>query len=189
MVLQSGDPLGPFWPNSNGAKKRTRGQPVGPPQVVFCQIPRRPKNGHKPQGTTFWPKDPRESIWPYWPYSLKTSTMASGSHHGPQSPSQRGFHSRSRKALTQVCGNQGWCIYGIKYHYAPFFLSSPMVKVSGPNYIILIQVPKSITHFKGRLFSHLVLQSLKATRRPLEDPNHLAMQELGHHFILGLFKG
>ncbi|MBW0464204.1 hypothetical protein O181_003919 [Austropuccinia psidii MF-1] len=44
-------------------------------------------------------------------------------------------------------------------------------------------IPKSITHFEGRLFSHSVLQSLKATRRPFKDPNHLALQILGCYFI------
>ncbi|MBW0546679.1 hypothetical protein O181_086394 [Austropuccinia psidii MF-1] len=27
---------------------------------------------------------------------------------------------------------KGWCIYGIIYHYAPYFLRSPMVMFSGP---------------------------------------------------------
>ncbi|MBW0525418.1 hypothetical protein O181_065133 [Austropuccinia psidii MF-1] len=139
-----------------------------------------PHFGPRSQGTQFGHSGHIPSRLQEWPLAV---TM------GPQSPSQRGFPSRSGTSLTQVCGNQGWCIYGIKYHYASFFLRSPMVKVSGPNYIILIQVPKSITNLRGRLFSHSVLQSLKATRRPLEDPNHLAMQELGCHFTLGLLKG
>ncbi|MBW0537087.1 hypothetical protein O181_076802 [Austropuccinia psidii MF-1] len=31
---------------------------------------------------------------------------------------------------------QGWCIYSIIYHYAPFLLNNSMVMVSGPNFMI-----------------------------------------------------
>ncbi|MBW0533268.1 hypothetical protein O181_072983 [Austropuccinia psidii MF-1] len=37
---------------------------------------------------------------------------------------------------------QQWCIYGIIYHYAPFLLRNPMVKFSGPNFMIPNQGPK-----------------------------------------------
>ncbi|MBW0522930.1 hypothetical protein O181_062645 [Austropuccinia psidii MF-1] len=78
---------------------------------------------------------------------------------------------------------QEWCIYGIIYHYAPILIRKPMVMVSGPNYSISNQVPKSITHFEGGLFSHSVLQSLAATRRRFKDPNHPAPQGLGCIFL------
>ncbi|MBW0502036.1 hypothetical protein O181_041751 [Austropuccinia psidii MF-1] len=78
---------------------------------------------------------------------------------------------------------------GMVDHYAPFFLSNPMVMFSGPNYIIPAPVPKSITHFEGRLLCHSVLQSLAATRRPFKDPNHLALQELGCTFFQDSSKG
>ncbi|MBW0585573.1 hypothetical protein O181_125288, partial [Austropuccinia psidii MF-1] len=102
----------------------------------------------------------------------------------------RGFPSRSGKPPTptqwdSLCRNQGWYIYGNIYHYLPFCLSDPIVMFSGPNYIIPTPVLKYITHIKGRLLRHLVLQSLAATRRPLEDPNHLALKELGCIFFSG----
>ncbi|MBW0554393.1 hypothetical protein O181_094108 [Austropuccinia psidii MF-1] len=37
---------------------------------------------------------------------------------------------------------QEWCIYGIIYHYAPFFLSNSMMTFSGPNPTISNQGPK-----------------------------------------------
>ncbi|MBW0462010.1 hypothetical protein O181_001725 [Austropuccinia psidii MF-1] len=49
-------------------------------------------------------------------------------------------------------------------------------------------VLKSIPHFKGKPLSHLVLQSLSATRRPFGDPNHLALHELGCNFFHDSFK-
>ncbi|MBW0472346.1 hypothetical protein O181_012061 [Austropuccinia psidii MF-1] len=67
-----------------------------------------------------------------------------------------------------------WCIYGIIYHCAPFFLSNPMVMLSGSNSMI----PKSITNFEGGLFSSSVWKYMEAIRRPFHDPNHLALQEL-----------
>ncbi|MBW0577400.1 hypothetical protein O181_117115 [Austropuccinia psidii MF-1] len=47
----------------------------------------------------------------------------------------------------------------------------------------LNKVTKSITHFEGSLFSHSVLQSMAASRSPFEDPNLLALQELGFTFF------
>ncbi|MBW0520937.1 hypothetical protein O181_060652 [Austropuccinia psidii MF-1] len=101
--------------------------------------------------------------------------------------STRGHQLRSSKVFPQFRGRpllhqctpyqriQVWCIYGRIYHYAPFLLSNPMEMFSGPNCVLSIQVPKSITHFEGRIFNHLVLQSLAVTRRPVEDPNYLAL--------------
>ncbi|MBW0512934.1 hypothetical protein O181_052649 [Austropuccinia psidii MF-1] len=105
-----------------------------------------------------------------------------------------GFPSRSGKPptstqLDSLCRTQEWCIYGIICHYAPFFLSNQMVMFSGPNYVIPTPVLKSITHFEGRLLSHSVLQSLAATRRPFEDPNHLALQEFACTFFQDSSKG
>ncbi|MBW0514621.1 hypothetical protein O181_054336 [Austropuccinia psidii MF-1] len=37
---------------------------------------------------------------------------------------------------------QGWCIYGIRYHYAPFLLSNLMVTLSGPISMILNKGPQ-----------------------------------------------
>ncbi|MBW0558197.1 hypothetical protein O181_097912 [Austropuccinia psidii MF-1] len=122
-------------------------------------------------------------------FLLKTSTMASGSHlHKGVSPQDQGNPQLQLK-LDSLCGNQGWYIYGIIYQCVPFFLRNPTVILSGSNYVISTPVFKSITHFKGRLLSHSVLQSLVATRGPFEDPNHLALQDLGCTFSQDSSKG
>ncbi|MBW0550319.1 hypothetical protein O181_090034 [Austropuccinia psidii MF-1] len=102
-------------------------------------------------------------------------------------PSVQGKNSPS--PMYSIPRIQAWCIYGIIYHYAQNLLRNPMVMFSGTNYASQIQVPKSLTHFEGSLFSNPVLQSLAATRRPFEDPNHLALQELGCIYFSGLLQG
>ncbi|MBW0555826.1 hypothetical protein O181_095541 [Austropuccinia psidii MF-1] len=84
---------------------------------------------------------------------------------------------------------QEWCIYGIIYHYAPFFLSNSMVKFSGPNYIFPIKFPKSNAHFEGGLLNSSFWKSMAAIRRPFKHPNLLALQQLGWQFHSGLFQG
>ncbi|MBW0502540.1 hypothetical protein O181_042255 [Austropuccinia psidii MF-1] len=83
--------------------------------------------------------------------------------------------------------HQEWCIYGIIYHYAPFLLSNPMVKLYGPNYMIPNQVPNPSPILKEDFSAIQSGNSVAATRRPFKDPNHLALQELGCQFSSGLF--
>ncbi|MBW0505233.1 hypothetical protein O181_044948 [Austropuccinia psidii MF-1] len=88
--------------------------------------------------------------------ALKTQAMASGNYQRPPATFKRDFPLNIRETLgpaqwTQVCRNQEWCIYGIIYHYASFFLRNSMLMASGLHYAISNQVPKPITHFKGRL--------------------------------------
>ncbi|MBW0553659.1 hypothetical protein O181_093374 [Austropuccinia psidii MF-1] len=52
-----------------------------------------------------------------------------------------------------------------------------------------IKVLKFITNFEGGLFSSSVWQSMVAIRRPFQDPNHLALQELGWQFFQDYSKG
>ncbi|MBW0531967.1 hypothetical protein O181_071682 [Austropuccinia psidii MF-1] len=150
---------------------------------------------HHPEGQV----DPKPQVGPP---EHNFGPNLSSSKNGQKDPrTQIGHHLRSIKASLKFRGRpllhqgtpyqriQAWCIYGIKYHYAPFLISNPTVMFSGHNYVFPIEVPKSITHFKGRLFSHSVLQSLGATRRAFEDPNHLSLQELGCIFFSGLFQG
>ncbi|MBW0471717.1 hypothetical protein O181_011432 [Austropuccinia psidii MF-1] len=82
---------------------------------------------------------------------------------------------------------QEWCIYGIIYHYAPIFLGNPMATFSGPNYAIPNQVPNPSLILKEDVSAIQSGNSLVDTRRPFEDPNHLALQELGCQFSSGLF--
>ncbi|MBW0469280.1 hypothetical protein O181_008995 [Austropuccinia psidii MF-1] len=88
--------------------------------------------------------------------SLKTQAMAHGNLQRPPATFNQRFPLKIRDTSgptqwAQVCRNQEWCIYGIIYHYAPFFLRNPMVMFSGHNYSIPNQVKKSITHLKDRI--------------------------------------
>ncbi|MBW0583279.1 hypothetical protein O181_122994 [Austropuccinia psidii MF-1] len=81
---------------------------------------------------------------------------------------------------------QEWCIYGIIYHYAPFFLSNPTGMFSGPNYVIPNQVPNSSPISKEDFSATQSGNSLVATGRPFKDPKYLSLQELGCQFSSGL---
>ncbi|MBW0565114.1 hypothetical protein O181_104829 [Austropuccinia psidii MF-1] len=84
--------------------------------------------------------------------------------------------------MRSVLKDQEWSLYGIIYHYTPFLLSSPMVTLSEPNYVIQNQVP-SPSPFSKKNFSAIQSgNSLEATRRPFKDPSHLALQRLGCQF-------
>ncbi|MBW0480300.1 hypothetical protein O181_020015 [Austropuccinia psidii MF-1] len=67
--------------------------------------------------------------------------------------------------------------------------SNPMVTFSGPNYMIPNQVPNPSPILKEDLSAIQSGNSSAAIRRPFKDPNHLALQELGCHFLSGLSKG
>ncbi|MBW0565014.1 hypothetical protein O181_104729 [Austropuccinia psidii MF-1] len=118
--------------------------------------------------------------------------MASGSHQRPPAQLQERIPlSFSRRLFLPQCNLhsriQEWCIYGIIYHYAPYLLSNPMVMFSGPNYVIQNQVPNPSPISKEDFSAIQPGNSLAATRRPFEDPNHLALQELGCQISSGLF--
>ncbi|MBW0545442.1 hypothetical protein O181_085157 [Austropuccinia psidii MF-1] len=90
----------------------------------------------------------------------------------------------SLSTMHSALKDQEWCIYGIIYHYAPFLLRNLMVTLSEPNYVIPNQVP-SPSPFSKKDFSAIQSgNSLAATRRPFEDPNHLALQSLGCHLLI-----
>ncbi|MBW0488827.1 hypothetical protein O181_028542 [Austropuccinia psidii MF-1] len=107
--------------------------------------------------------------------------------HGLWQPSEATRSALSKDSLPlmhSVLKDQEWCIYGIIYHYAPFLLSNPMVTISGPNYVITNQVP-SPSPISKKDFSDIQSgNSLAATRRPFKDPNYLALQRLGYHFLI-----
>ncbi|MBW0530737.1 hypothetical protein O181_070452 [Austropuccinia psidii MF-1] len=86
--------------------------------------------------------------------------------------------------MHSVLKDQEWCIYGIIYHYSPFLLRNPMVTLSGPNYVIQNQVPNPPQISKKDFSAIQSGNSLAATRRPFKDPNHLALQRLGCHFLI-----
>ncbi|MBW0553164.1 hypothetical protein O181_092879 [Austropuccinia psidii MF-1] len=83
-VCKLQEQLGPFWPDSNGAKG---GQPVGPPEPTFYQ---------KPQG----PKRPEFPIIDH-----STQDTNHGLWNAPEAPShfqEGGFPSTSGKSLAQL---------------------------------------------------------------------------------------
>ncbi|MBW0545706.1 hypothetical protein O181_085421 [Austropuccinia psidii MF-1] len=118
--------------------------------------------------------------------------------HGLWQPSEAVRSAPSRDSLPfqgktslpsfhSILKDQEWCIYGIIYHYAPFFLSNPMVKLSGPNYVIQNEVPNTSQSPEEDFSAIQSGSSLAATGRPFKDPNHLALKELGFQFSPGLF--
>ncbi|MBW0512282.1 hypothetical protein O181_051997 [Austropuccinia psidii MF-1] len=154
-----------------GAKGGSSAAPkpqVGPPEPVFD--PKWPKNhlrtqiGHK-------------SVHGLWKPSEATRSAPI-----KDSPPVQGKTSLS--SMHSVLKDQEWCIYGIIYHYAPFLLSNPMVTLSEPNHVIPNQVPSPSPFLKKDLSAIQIRNSLAATRRPFEDPNHLALQRLGCHLLI-----
>ncbi|MBW0514547.1 hypothetical protein O181_054262 [Austropuccinia psidii MF-1] len=145
---------------------------VGPPEPVLA-----PENGQN----TLGPKIGQE------PQVTTIQFMASGNHQRPPAQLQARIPLSFRGRIflpqcTPYSRIQEWCIYGIIYHYAPFLLSNPMVIFSGPN-----KVPKPSPILKEDSSDIQSGNSMEATRRPFEDPNHLALQELGCKFSSGLF--
>ncbi|MBW0588708.1 hypothetical protein O181_128423 [Austropuccinia psidii MF-1] len=71
--------------------------------------------------------------------------MASGSHHFSSSK-------LFPQLWTPYCRNQEWGIYGLIYHYAPFFLRNPMVTLSRlhSNFQSLVINPS--VHFEGKTY-------------------------------------
>ncbi|MBW0493823.1 hypothetical protein O181_033538 [Austropuccinia psidii MF-1] len=87
-------------------------------------------------------------------------------------------------SMHSILKDQEWCIYGIIYHHAPFLFSNPMVTLSEPNYVIPNQVPGPSPFLKKDFSAVQSGNYLAATRRPFEDPNHLALQSLGCHLLI-----
>ncbi|MBW0590828.1 hypothetical protein O181_130543 [Austropuccinia psidii MF-1] len=152
--------LGPFWPNFNEAKRGQGGS-------SSTQISQEPQNGHK-------------SVHGLW--QPPEATSSAQSKDSP--PVQR---KTSLFSMHSVLKDQEWWICGIIYHYAPFLLSNKMVTLSGPKYVIPNQVPNASPNSKEDFSDIQYGNSLVATRRPFEDPNHLALQELGCQFSSGPF--
>ncbi|MBW0593052.1 hypothetical protein O181_132767 [Austropuccinia psidii MF-1] len=116
--------------------------------------------------------------------------MASGNHQRPPAQSKDSPPVQGKTSLSlmhSVLKDQEWCIYGIIYHHAPFFLRKQMLTLSGPNHAVPNQVPNPSQISKEDLSAIQSGNSLAATRRPFEDPNHLALQELGCQFSSGPF--
>ncbi|MBW0522883.1 hypothetical protein O181_062598 [Austropuccinia psidii MF-1] len=59
-----------------------------------------------------------------------------------------------------------------------------MVTLSEPNHVIPNQVPSPSPFLEKDVSAIQSRNSLAATRRPFEDPNHLALQRLGCHLLI-----
>ncbi|MBW0587427.1 hypothetical protein O181_127142 [Austropuccinia psidii MF-1] len=118
---------------------------------------------------------------------LWNPSEATRSAPSKDSPPVQGTTSLS--SMHSILKDQKWGIYGIIYHYAPFLLRNPMVKFSGPNYMLQIQVATPSPISKEDFSAIQSGNSLTATRRPFKEPNHLALQELGCQFSSGLLQG
>ncbi|MBW0482709.1 hypothetical protein O181_022424 [Austropuccinia psidii MF-1] len=181
--------LGPYWPKYNDSKRDQGGQP---PDLKARWVPNH-KWAHLRQILAPISMFPKMAKTTSRPKLAVFQPLASGNHQRPPAQDQQAFPSIQGKdspsPMCSISRIQVWCIYGIIYHYAPFLLRNTIVIFPGQNYAISIQVPKSITHFEGSLFSNSVLQSLEAANRPFKDPNHLALPELGCFFFSGLFQG
>ncbi|MBW0588400.1 hypothetical protein O181_128115 [Austropuccinia psidii MF-1] len=164
-------PLGPFFPKSRQAVHQ-------PPNYKWAHLsqfwPQNPTNPELAK-TTLGPKIGHNSVHSLW--KLPEATSSAPSKDSPQVQGKTFPSSRI----------QEWCKYGIIYHYAPFFLSNTMVMFSGPNYVIHNQVPNPSPISKEDFSAIPSGNSLVATRRPFEDPNHLALQELGCQLSSELF--
>ncbi|MBW0498393.1 hypothetical protein O181_038108 [Austropuccinia psidii MF-1] len=104
-----------------------------------------------------------ESVHGLWQLSEATRSAPS-----KDSPPVQG--KTSLPSMHLLLKHQEWCIYGIIYHYAPFFLSNPMVTLSGPNYVIPNQVLKSITTFERGIFSYSVWQLPGSYQKTIQGP-------------------
>ncbi|MBW0505063.1 hypothetical protein O181_044778 [Austropuccinia psidii MF-1] len=114
------EPLGPFWPKSNEAKRNQEGNSSAPKarwvpnhnwahlSQFWHQNPTNPEIAK----TTLGPETGQRKV-------AKIQHIASGNHQRPPTQIQAKIPSHSRI--------QEWCIYGIMYHYAPFLLSNPIV--------------------------------------------------------------
>ncbi|MBW0536092.1 hypothetical protein O181_075807 [Austropuccinia psidii MF-1] len=105
---------------------------------------------------------PEPVLAPKWPKTTSGPPMASGNHQRPPAQLQEKIplSFRGRIFLSQYTPYsriQEWCIYGIIYHYAPFFLSNPIVTFSGPDYMIPNQVPNPSPILKKGSFSYFSL--------------------------------
>ncbi|MBW0590605.1 hypothetical protein O181_130320 [Austropuccinia psidii MF-1] len=115
--LRSVGQLGPFWPNPMRTKGGNHLAPKARwvPNINWTHLN---QFGHKSRRTHFWPLN-------------ITPTMASGNHQRPPDHFRKLFPQLEQNSFIPPCTLysrlQQWCIYGIIYHYAPFWLSNSMV--------------------------------------------------------------
>ncbi|MBW0550802.1 hypothetical protein O181_090517 [Austropuccinia psidii MF-1] len=125
----------------------------------------------------FWPQIPTTSgpeLTKDHPWAT-IQPMASGNHQRPPAQLQARIplHFMERLFLPQCTTYsrfQEWCIYGIIYHYAPFLLRNLMVTLSGPSYVIPIQVPNPSPILKEDVSAIQAGNSLRLPEDHLRTP-------------------
>ncbi|MBW0526757.1 hypothetical protein O181_066472 [Austropuccinia psidii MF-1] len=184
----------PFWPKSN-EEKGAKGWSTSPQAQVGLKPqvgPPEPNFGPKSQQSQNCQKDPRNKI-EQEPQFGQLHPMAPGSPQRLPAHLQKGFSSNQGKNfpsfMDPIPKDPGMVYTWYNIQLCTIFSQKSNGDFFRTQVFHSNASPKSITHFKGRLFNHSVLQSLVASRRPFEDLNHLALQELGGYLISGLFKG
>ncbi|MBW0563363.1 hypothetical protein O181_103078 [Austropuccinia psidii MF-1] len=154
-------PLGPFWPKLDETKRGQRGS----------------LSAHL------------SHFWPHNPTSPEIAKTTSGPQIG-QEPQVAAFQFQGKtfpSSMHPVLKDPGVVHMWYNIPLCTIFFSNPMVTFSGPNYMIPNQVPNPSPFSKEDVSAIQSGNSLAPTRRPFEDPNHLALQELGCQFSSGLF--
>ncbi|MBW0470418.1 hypothetical protein O181_010133 [Austropuccinia psidii MF-1] len=175
-VIHSPQSVGLLGPNpvrrkvARGSKSAPKTQ-VGPPEPAFAPNPNQPKMAK----TTSEPKLTKDHLW------ATIQPMASGNHQRP--PVQGKILPSSMHPVLKDPG-----VVHIWYNIplCTIFAQQSNRDLFRTQLRDLNSSPQSLTNFEGGCFSYSVWQFLAATRRPFEDPNHLALQGLGCHFSSGL---
>ncbi|MBW0583599.1 hypothetical protein O181_123314 [Austropuccinia psidii MF-1] len=167
-----------------GGSKLAPKPQVGPPEPVFDHGPKSTNFGQEPKGSIF---RPRTICGPF-------SAMASGNPHRPPAQLKSTFplNSRGRFPIppcTPYSRMQEWCIYGIIYHCAPFFLSNPMVMFSGPKSMIPNQAPKIHHQFQRRTLQLISLVIHGGYQKTIAGPQPPGPAGVGLSILSGLFQG
>ncbi|MBW0587960.1 hypothetical protein O181_127675 [Austropuccinia psidii MF-1] len=152
--------LGPFWPNPMRPKGGNHLAPKARwvPNHNWTHLS---QNWSSIPWTQNWPKDlldttlainPVGPIFGHGPPWTNISAMGSGSHQiSSVSLCLSLWGILSIPSYHPYLRLQAWCIYGIIYHYAPFFLRNPMVTFSGPISTFQYQGLKLQCPFQRRL--------------------------------------
>ncbi|MBW0508433.1 hypothetical protein O181_048148 [Austropuccinia psidii MF-1] len=161
--------LGPFRPPTSSTAHSPWGHysPFGPD-------PMRQKGA---KGAVHQPPMPVHGLW-----QPPESTSSAPSKDSPQAQGKT-FPSSMHPVLKDQGVVHIW--HNIPLH--TIFAQQSNVKFSGTNEVITNQAPNTSPILKEDSSATQSGNSLVATRRPFEDPNHLALQELGCQFSSKLF--
>ncbi|MBW0536527.1 hypothetical protein O181_076242 [Austropuccinia psidii MF-1] len=167
------DQLGPFITIPMRPKRAKGGSPVGPPEPVFGQKLKRPKNLRLAQGPKTLNLDINGHIPQYSSHGLCQSTEDHSHHQQEVSPKdQRDFWPSSMDPSLQEPG-----VVHIWYSIPLFTIFTQ--KLNGNVFRTSLSPAQSPILKEG--FSPSGVQSMTATRRPFKEPNSLAFQVFVFH--------